>query len=270
MTDRYAVIGNPIAHSRSPMIHMAFARQCAQDISYETILGPMDRFRETVMEFVEQGGKGMNVTVPFKVLALELATHLTPRAKQAQAVNTLRFTAEGIYGDNTDGIGLVRDIQERMGFALQGKRVLLLGAGGAARGVILPMLDEQPHSITIANRTFEKALALHEQFADFANLQVRHFADLTGESFDLVINATSAGLSGEHLPLPDGIFARGAMAYDMVYGKEPTFFLADAKARGVEHVIDGLGMLVGQAAESFLLWRGVLPNPQPVLDMLRT
>lgn len=269
MTDRYAVIGNPISHSKSPILHAAFARQTHQDISYEAILGPMDRFRETVLAFRNSGGKGMNVTVPFKVQALELADVLTPRAKQARAVNTLTFDQHGIYGDNTDGIGLVRDIQERLDFCLQGKRILILGAGGAARGVILPILDERPEHVALANRTIEKALSIQQQFAEFADIPVGTFDDFAGESFDLIINATSAGLSGSHLPLPKGIFSEGAMAYDMVYGKEPTYFLTDAISRGVSHVSDGLGMLVGQAAESFMLWRGVHPDPAPVLKMLQ-
>lgn len=269
MTDRYAVIGYPISHSKSPILHAAFAKQTHQDISYEAILGPLDEFRKTVLGFRSNGGKGMNVTVPFKVQALELADVLTPRAKQARAVNTLSFDQHGIYGDNTDGIGLIRDIQERLGFCLQGKRILILGAGGAARGVILPILDERPEHVAVANRTIEKAKAIQEQFSEFADIPVGGFDDFAGESFDLIINATSAGLSGSHLPLPKGIFNSGAMAYDMVYGREPTYFLTDAISRGVTHVSDGLGMLVGQAAESFMLWRGVHPDPGPVLKMLQ-
>jgi shikimate dehydrogenase len=269
MTDRYAVIGNPIAHSKSPALHAAFARQCGQDIRYEAILGPLDGFRAAVEAFRQAGGRGMNVTVPFKVEALALADTLTERARLAQAVNTLRFDADGIFGDNTDGIGLVNDIQQRLGFAIGGKRVLILGAGGAARGSVLPLAEAGPARLVIVNRTQAKAEALREQFAGVAALDVEPCDGLAGQSFDLVINATSAGLHGESLPLPAGIFAPGALAYDMVYGNTGTPFMAAARALGASRVSDGLGMLVGQAAESFFLWRGVRPDTAPVLQMLR-
>ncbi|MDD3326107.1 MAG: shikimate dehydrogenase [Zoogloea sp.] len=269
MTDRYAVIGNPIAHSKSPALHAAFARQCSQDIRYEAILGPLDGFRAAVEAFRQAGGRGMNVTVPFKVEALALADTLTERARLAQAVNTLRFEADGIFGDNTDGIGLVNDIQQRLGFAIGGKRVLILGAGGAARGSVLPLAEAGPARLVIVNRTQAKAEALREQFAGVAALDVEPCDGLAGQSFDLVINATSAGLHGESLPLPAGIFAPGALAYDMVYGNTGTPFMAAARALGASRVSDGLGMLVGQAAESFFLWRGVRPDTAPVLQMLR-
>lgn len=269
MTDRYAVIGNPIAHSKSPALHAAFARQCGQDIRYEAILGPLDGFRAAVEAFRQAGGRGMNVTVPFKVEALALADTLTERARLAQAVNTLRFDAEGIFGDNTDGIGLVNDIQQRLGFAIGGKRVLILGAGGAARGSVLPLAEAGPARLVIVNRTQAKAEALREQFAGVAALDVEPCDGLAGQSFDLVINATSAGLHGESLPLPAGIFAPGALAYDMVYGSTETPFMVAARALGASRVSDGLGMLVGQAAESFFLWRGVRPDTAPVLQMLQ-
>ena len=269
MTDRYAVIGNPIAHSKSPALHAAFARQCGQDIRYEAILGPLDGFRAAVEAFRQAGGRGMNVTVPFKVEALALADTLTERARLAQAVNTLRFDADGIFGDNTDGIGLVNDIQQRLGFAIGGKRVLILGAGGAARGSVLPVAEAGPARLVIVNRTQAKAEALREQFAGVAAVDVEPCDGLAGQRFDLVINATSAGLHGESLPLPAGIFAPGALAYDMVYGNTETPFMVAARALGASRVSDGLGMLVGQAAESFFLWRGVRPDTAPVLQMLQ-
>ena len=269
MTDRYAVIGNPIAHSKSPVIHAAFARQCGQDIAYEAILGPLDGFRAAVGAFRQAGGKGMNVTVPFKLEALALADKPTERARLAGAVNTLRFDSDGVFGDNTDGIGLVRDIRDRLGFALRNKRILILGAGGAARGVVLPLLEEGPAQLAIANRSVEKAVVLKTQFAPFGELDVGGFADFADGRFDLVINATSASLGGEGLSLPDGLFAPGALAYDMVYGKGTTPFLADARRLGAVRVADGLGMLVEQAAESFFLWRGVRPDTAPVMAMLQ-
>ena len=269
MTDRYAVIGNPIAHSKSPTLHAAFARQCSQDIRYEAILGPLDGFRAAVEAFRQAGGRGMNVTVPFKVEALALADTLTERARLAQAVNTLRFDADGIFGDNTDGIGLVNDIQQRLGFAIGGKRVLILGAGGAARGSVLPLAEAGPARLVIVNRTQAKAEALRAQFAGVAAVDVEPCDGLAGQRFDLVINATSAGLHGESLPLPAGIFAPGALAYDMVYGSTETPFMVAARALGASRVSDGLGMLVGQAAESFFLWRGVRPDTAPVLQMLQ-
>lgn len=269
MTDRYAVIGNPVAHSKSPAIHAAFARQCGQDLTYEAILGPLDGFRAAVETFRRAGGRGMNVTVPFKLEALELADRPTERARQAGAANTLRFDAEGIFADNTDGVGLVRDIRDRLGFALYGKRILILGAGGAARGVILPLLEEAPQRLALANRSVDKAEALKTQFASFGELAVGGFGDFAGGRFDLVINATSASLGADSLQLPQGLFSPGALAYDMVYGKGETPFLADARRLGAARVADGLGMLVAQAAESFFLWRGVRPDTAPVLAMLQ-
>jgi len=269
MSDRYAVIGNPISHTKSPALHAAFARQCGQDITYEAILGPLDGFRETVGDFRRQGGRGMNVTVPFKIEALNLSDRLTTRARLAQAVNTLSFDDNEIFGDNTDGVGLVRDIQGRLGFGLKGKRILILGAGGAARGAVLPLIEELPASVSIVNRTAAKAEALKHQFAEFAEIAAGGFDELAGQSFDLIINATSAGLHGEHLPLPAGVFAPDALAYDMVYGNAETPFQQDARALGAARISDGLGMLVAQAAESFFLWRGVRPDTAPVLKMLR-
>lgn len=269
MTDRYCVLGNPVAHSRSPAIHAQFAAQCRQDLVYEALLAPLDGFAGTVRQFVAAGGKGANVTVPFKEEAFRLSIQRSPRAERAGAVNTLAFAGEEIYGDNTDGAGLVRDIEANLGFALAGKRVLLLGAGGAARGVIAPLLACRPLGLFIANRSAGKAEALARQFADLAAVDAGNFAKTAGKQFDAVINATSASLAGEALPLPAGVFAPGCLAYDMMYGKGETPFLALSRAQGAEYLADGLGMLVEQAAEAFLVWRGVRPDSVPVLAALR-
>jgi shikimate dehydrogenase len=269
MTDLYAVIGNPIAQSKSPQIHTAFARQLEQDLRYDAILAPRDGFVAAIAAFRAAGGKGLNVTVPFKLEAFALATERTERAERAGAVNTLKFEGATIIGDNTDGAGLVWDIHDRLGFALRGKRVLIMGAGGAARGVVLPLLREQPSSITIANRTVGKARSLERWFAGAGPVDGGDYARLAGRQFDIVINATSASLTGELPPLPPGVFAPGSLAYDMVYAKGPTPFLVHARDHGAAQLADGLGMLVTQAAESFLLWRGVRPDTGPVIEMLR-
>jgi shikimate dehydrogenase len=269
MTDLYAVIGNPIAQSKSPQIHAAFARELGEDMRYEAILAPRDGFRRAVDEFRARGGRGLNVTVPFKLEAFELATELTERAEQAGAVNTLKFDGEEIVGDNTDGAGLIDDIRDRLGVILEGNRILLLGAGGAARGVLLPLLREHPASITIANRTIEKALALVHRFQPFGVIEGGDYTRLAGRKFDVVVNATSASLHNELPPVPAALFAPGALAYDMAYGSAPTRFLNYAKEQDASRLADGLGMLVAQAAESFQLWRGVRPNAEPVIAMLR-
>lgn len=271
MTDRYAVIGHPVAHSKSPQIHAVFAGLTLQDMRYEAILAPLDGFAETVRAFIAAGGRGMNVTVPFKLEAYALAATRSPRAEAAKAVNTLVFSQTGIHGDNTDGLGLVADLTRNLGFRLAGRHILLLGAGGAARGVLLPLLEEQPASLTLANRTAEKALALQEEFAPQASscvFQAGGFAELAGQQFDLVINATAASLADEAPQLPAGLYAPDSLAYDMVYGRE-TPFLASARAQGAARLADGLGMLVEQAAESFLIWRGVRPGTAPVFAQLR-
>jgi shikimate dehydrogenase len=269
MTDRYAVFGNPISHSKSPRIHALFAAQTQQAMSYEALLAPLDGFVSAVRSFVAVGGKGANVTVPFKEEAFRLATELSPRAKAAGAVNTLSFADGAIRGDNTDGAGLVRDLQTNLGCDIAGRRVLLLGAGGAARGVILPLLQAQPAGLVIANRTEEKAFRLALEFAPHvASLpEACGFAQLAGREFDLVINATSAGLTDSELPLPPRLFAPRALAYDMVYGRE-TPFMQQARAAGAR-VADGLGMLVEQAAEAFCVWRGLRPATAPVMATLR-
>lgn len=269
MPDIYCVFGNPIAHSRSPAIHAAFAASTGEDLLYTARLAPVDGFAAAVAAFVAEGGRGANVTVPFKEEAFRLCDELTPRAARAGAVNTLSFVAGRILGDNTDGAGLVADIAGNLGFALSGRRILLLGAGGAARGVIEPLLAGAPATLSIANRSADKAEALAAAFSDIAAVDAGNFAKMAGKSFDLVINATSASLSGDSLPLPPGIFAPGALAYDMMYGKGETPFLKLAREQGAARCADGLGMLVGQAAEAFAVWRGVRPATGPVLAMLR-
>jgi shikimate dehydrogenase len=268
MTDRYAVIGNPVAHSKSPQIHAAFAQQTGQDMSYERILAPLDRFRETVDEFQRKGGKGASVTVPFKIEAWHYATQRSARAENCGAVNTLCWSGNGIDGDNTDGIGLVRDIESNLGIAIAGKRVLILGAGGAARGVAGDLLGAAPAVLAMANRTEPRAIALASAVSRLGHLQVLSLAALPAHAFDIVINATSASLTDEIPAVPASCFAEGALAYEMVYGKGLTPFLTLAAAAGAR-TADGLGMLVEQAAEAFLFWRGVRPETAPVLALLR-
>ncbi len=272
MIDRYAVIGNPIAHSKSPLIHRLFAGQTAQTLSYEAMLAPLDGFAACLASFWRDGGRGANITIPFKLEAYALADQLTPRAAAAGAVNTLMLQPQGVLGDNTDGAGLVRDLEQNLGCQLAGARILLLGAGGAARGAILPLLERQPARLMIANRSTDKAIALADRFNPMAgstSLGAGGFADVSGEQFDLVINATAASLAAQAPPLPAGCYAADATAYDMMYGSEPTIFLQAALNQGASRVADGLGMLVEQAAESFALWRGVLPDTAAVLTELR-
>jgi len=269
MPDLYAVFGNPIAHSKSPAIHAAFAALTAQDLHYEARLATVDGFATAISDFVAAGGKGANVTVPFKEEAFRLSTRLSERAARAGAVNTLQFVGGEIFGDNTDGAGLVRDITHNLGCSLAGKHILLLGAGGAARGVIAPLLAGGPASLFIANRSADKALALAAAFADLVEVDAGSFGETAGKSFDLVINATSASLAGASPPLPAGIFAPGSLAYDMMYGKGETPFLAQARAQGAARLADGLGMLAEQAAEAFFVWRGVRPETASVLAELR-
>ena len=268
--DRYCVFGNPIAHSKSPEIHAAFAAQTGQALTYEKRQAPVDGFADAVRAFIADGGKGANVTVPFKLEAVKLAQALTIRARAAGAVNTLHFTDDGIVGDNTDGAGLVADIVANAGVSIVGKRVLLLGAGGAARGVVLPILEHRPARLVIANRTVATAEALVEQFAALGGdgvVSACGYGDLDG-AFDLVINATSASLSAELPPVPASVFAPGSLAYDMMYAASPTVFLQFASQHGAR-LRDGLGMLVEQAAEAFSLWRGVQPATAGVLQSLR-
>lgn len=265
MTDRYAVIGNPVAHSKSPWIHARFARQTGESIEYDLLLSPLGEFAQTVQAFRTAGGRGANVTLPFKEEAFRMCSRLTERARAAEAVNTLSFSGDRIDGENTDGCGLTRDLSNNLGFPIAGRRVLLLGAGGAARGVLLPLMEERPAVLVIANRDREKARLLA---CRFDGVSASAYADLAGEQFDLVINATSAGLAHASLPLPPRIFAEGSLAYEMVYGRD-TDFMLQARANGAATIADGLGMLVEQAAESFYAWRGVRPETAPVLAALR-
>lgn len=272
MTDFYAVIGNPIAHSKSPVIHHAFAELTHQDIQYDRILAPLDGFAETLRGLISHGFKGANVTVPFKLEAFKMANRLTERAQDAGAVNTLIFDNEGIIGDNTDGVGLVRDITHNIGISFTGKRVLLIGAGGASEGVLHPILATHPALLIITNRTLDKALNMVKRVEArgemvFVSVNAYAFDDLAGQEFDIVINATSAGLSDSQLPLPDSIFAPNALAYDMMYGRM-TPFMAFALQHGAI-VFDGLGMLIEQAAEAFAVWRGIRPPTGPVIDMFK-
>ena len=273
MTDKYAVFGNPIAHSRSPDIHRQFAMQTGQDISYSKQLVAKDGFEAAANEFFTSGGKGLNITVPFKQNAYAYVARTTPRARRAGAVNTLSLQADGtILGDTTDGVGLVSDIINNLGWEIRHKRVLVLGAGGAVRGVLEPLLEQQPQHIVIANRTVDKALQLSKGFAEFGYLLGCGFDMLGEQQFDLIINGTSAGLKGELPPLPHSLVDNtgGATAcYDMLYDAKPTPFMQWAAQRGAR-VSDGLGMLVGQAAESFALWRGLRPETAPVIASLRT
>lgn len=272
MTDRYAVIGNPVAHSQSPLIHAEFARQTGQDVSYVALLAPLDGFATTLHEFREAGGRGVNVTLPFKHEAWRLVTRREGCADRARAVNTIAFEGAQLIGYNTDGIGLVRDLTGNLRQPVRGRRVLLMGAGGASYGVMEPLLREEPEILVVANRTAEKAVEMVGRFADLRALarrgvEARPYGSLSGLRFEIVINATSAGLAGTMPPLPEDLFAPGALAYDMVYGRD-TPFLAFARAHGAR-AEDGTGMLVEQAAESFFIWRGVRPRTAPVIEMLR-
>lgn len=274
MTDRYAVFGNPIAHSKSPQIHAAFAAQTQQDLIYDRQLVAADQFIAMAKNFFASGGSGLNITVPFKLEAFELADVVSERAEAAGAVNTLKKMPDGkIYGDNTDGAGLLRDITQNLGWTIKNKRVLLLGAGGAVRGVIAPLLAEQPSRVVIANRTLEKAEALVKDFsvgksAQEIKLLRASSLQIHARPFDIVINGTSASLGGEMPDLDPAILNPNACCYDMMYGTQLTPFLQWAQRHGAQ-VADGLGMLVEQAAESFYLWRGVRPETKAVMEWLR-
>lgn len=267
--DQYIVIGNPIAHSKSPDIHTAFVAQTGEALVYERQLVEVGQFNAAAQQFRQQGGLGANITAPFKLDAYHYATLLTDRARTAGAVNTLKFNEDGsVLGDNTDGIGLVADILNNAKQTIEGKRVLVLGAGGATRGVILPLLLQQPASLMIANRTKEKAQSLAHYFAQEGHqVKAGGYDDIYG-TYDIVINATSAGLFAQAPAISGQVFAPKAFAYDMVYGKEPTPFMVFAKQYGA-NVADGLGMLVEQAAESFYVWRGVRPETKMILEKLR-
>ena len=267
---RYAVMGNPVAHSKSPRIHQMFAHQLGHQIEYTAIWVDTDGFAQAVQQFRAEGGRGLNVTVPFKLEAFQLADQLSDRARLAGAVNTLRFESDGkIFGDNTDGAGLVHDIEINLDIHLRGRQILVLGAGGAARGVLGPVLKHHPAKLVIANRTVAKAKELAEQFREHGPVEACGYPELKGRHFDIVINATSASLKGEVPPLPETLFTRGALAYDMMYGDKPTAFLDWALLHGADRAADGLGMLVEQAAESYFLWHGVRPETKHVIAALR-
>jgi len=270
MTDHYAVMGNPVAHSKSPRIHTLFARQTGQDIEYTTIQVEPGGLASAVGEFHASGGRGLNITVPFKADAWALATIRSDRAELAGAVNTLVLDAAGRhFGDNTDGVGLVRDLTLNHGCVLTGKRVLLVGAGGAAQGVIEPLLGERPALLVVANRTPAKAVELARRFCGLGRIEGCGLDGPDGQSFDIVINATAASLAGEVPALPASVVSADTWCYDMMYGDEPTAFVCWCRERGAAHSVDGLGMLVEQAAESFYLWRNVRPDTGPVIAALR-
>jgi shikimate dehydrogenase len=268
MTDRYALIGRPLGHTKSPQIHAEFARATGQDLTYEAIEAPADGFAATVDRFRNEGGRGINVTLPFKVEAFSYATDMTERARRAGAVNCMKFDGARAVAENFDGLGLVNDIRINLGCPLQGRRVLLLGAGGAARGALLPFLEQGPEALFVANRTVAKAEALGVEFATFDNIVTSGYPGVRDARFDVVVNATSASLRGELPPVPATAFAAGCLAYDLVYGKGLTPFLRLARESGADRVADGIGMLVEQAAEAFFWWRGVRPETRAMIDRL--
>ena len=272
MTDRYAVLGHPIAHSKSPMIHAAFAKQTNQDISYEAILTPLDGFADMLMQLVADGYRGVNVTVPFKFEAYQLAHQRNISVINAEAANTLLFCENRVIAENTDGVGLVTDIQKNLAIPLQGKRVLLIGAGGAAQGVAADIAKQLPSVFVVANRSMEKVYAMQQKMAAIKDYPVTAitasvFESLGTQAFDVVINATSTGLTDSVLPIANCIFSSNTLAYDMMYGRE-TPFMQQARVAGAQ-VVDGLGMLVEQAAQAFYLWRGVHPDTQLVMKTMR-
>lgn len=270
MSDRYAVMGHPIAHSKSPFIHAQFAQDTGESLIYEAIWVPLGELEQAISAFQTAGGRGLNITLPFKEEAFALSQVRTRRAEQAQAVNTMWFDDVGRrHGDNTDGIGLLRDLGQNHGIAVTGKRVLLLGAGGAARGVLGPLLQAQPFHLTCANRTGARARELAGRFTGQGPVRGCSLWELAEVEFDLIINATSASLKGEIPPLPEGILRRGGACYDMAYGDQETVFVRWGRTHGAAKSVDGLGMLVEQGAESFYRWRGVRPRTAPVIEALR-
>jgi shikimate dehydrogenase len=269
-TPRYAVMGNPVAHSKSPQIHRMFAEQCAIALRYERIQVDPGGFEQALNNFQAAGGQGLNVTVPFKVNAWQLAELRSPRAERAEAVNTLQFQATGgCFGDNTDGVGLLRDLVRNLGAPLAGATVLILGAGGAVRGILEPLLGAGPRHLVLANRTVDRAVSLASHFADLGTVEACGFDKLHGRRFDLIINATAASLDDQMPPLPRDCFASKAVAYDLMYADRPTVFMRWAADHGAARAVDGLGMLIEQAAESFLIWHGVRPDTVPVIAALR-
>lgn len=267
--DQYAVFGHPIAHSQSPIIHSLFGKETRQDIDYIAQDVPAEKFEQSIDGFFNSGGKGVNCTVPLKQLAWERADERTQRAEISGAVNTLALQDDGrLRGDNTDGIGLVRDLTENLNIPLRGQNILLLGAGGAGRGILLPLLEQKPGKIVIANRTIEKAIALADQFTGFGPVSGCGFDGLSDGHFDLIINATAASLQNDLPPLPNGCLNTKGCCYDLAYGSQPTPFVRWGNEHNAKISTDGLGMLVEQAAEAFLLWRGIMPSTIPVIDLL--
>lgn len=267
--DRYAVFGHPIHHSKSPRIHGLFAEQTGQSIEYRAHDVPPETFPEAVKTFFAGGGKGLNCTVPLKELAWQIADLKSERAQRAKAVNTLAIRNDGrLFGDNTDGAGLLRDLTLNLHIELAGRRILLLGAGGASRGIIQPLLERHPQNLLIANRTPEKARQLAVEFAELGNVTACGFDRLAGNRFDLILNATAASLSNELPPLPEDILATDGCCYDLAYGSAPTAFVRWGKDLGASVSVDGIGMLVEQAAEAFYIWRGIRPETRPVIELL--
>ena len=267
---KFAVFGNPVRHSQSPWIHSTFAEQCALPIQYRAVAVEPEHFEDSVQRFFAEGGQGLNITLPLKQQAFALAKRVSARARVAGAVNTLLHAEDELVGDNTDGIGLVRDMVANLGWQVRDRNVLVLGAGGAVRGVLELLLKEQPAALTVVNRSADKAVRLAEDFADLASIKAGGYNLLSESDFDLVINGTSASLSGALPPLPNSLLNDRSCCYDMVYSAEPTPFMRWAAQNAAWAVADGLGMLVEQAAESFYLWRGVRPQTGPVLTGLRT
>ena len=267
--DRYGVMGYPVSHSRSPVIHRLFALQTEQDMQYELLQVAPDKLDTAVSQFRRTGGKGLNVTVPHKQAVLRFVDEMSARADAAGAVNTLAFRDEGVFGDNTDGVGLLRDLTVNLGLDLEGKNVLILGAGGATRGIVGPLLEARPRSLWIANRTLDKAEALALQFGNNGPVSACQFDRVpASEPYDLIINATSAGLRGETPPYPEAAVSDKTFCYDLSYGLNPTPFSIWARKHGASHSVMGWGMLVEQAAESFQIWRGVRPDTAPVLKQM--
>ncbi|PPD29874.1 MAG: shikimate dehydrogenase [Methylomonas sp.] len=267
--DNYAVFGHPISHSKSPLIHHLFAEQTGQQLSYSAHDVPAEVFKAQTDEFFKRGGKGLNCTVPLKELAWEYADHLSDRARISKAVNTLTLQADGgILGDNTDGVGLVNDLTRNHQLELFGKRLLILGAGGATRGIMAPLLACQPSQIMIANRTVSKAETIVSEFTGSNNLSSCNYADLPGQQFDLIINATSASLSNQLPALPDTLLAKSGCCYDLAYSNQPTAFVVWGQTQHAAKSLDGLGMLVEQAAEAFNIWRGIRPDTLPIITLL--
>lgn len=267
--DAYAVIGNPVSHSLSPFIHQAFAKQTGQNLTYELIEAPLDGFKDCLSSFINKGGKGCNITLPFKEEALQVADQCAARAEIAGAVNTIKVQNNNqLLGDNTDGIGLIRDLKKNHHYEIKNKKILILGAGGAVKGILKPLLDEQPTLVVIANRSFDKAVNLVEKFHDYGNISPCHLFSIENMPYDLIINGTSLGHQGKLPALQNNLFGPNSWFYDLTYGKSAQLFREWALSQGAPKALDGIGMLVEQAAESFYLWRGVRPETKEIREKL--